>query len=181
MTRRAWLCGLVAWAGLIASGCGYALAGRGSFLPEYIRTIGIPPLENRTTVSQIELVLTEKVRNEFIGRGKYVVVPTEAGAQAVLSGAITGVTFQPVGFTAQQLGSRYLFTMTMRVQFTDATTNEVLWSNESLTFREEYDVSRGGGAVALEATALLDQERATFERISSDVARSVVSAILEAF
>ena len=29
-------------AGLGAGACGYALAGRGSFLPEYIKTLGIP-------------------------------------------------------------------------------------------------------------------------------------------
>ncbi len=32
------------------SGCGYTLAGRGAFLPDYIRTIGIPMFENTTTV-----------------------------------------------------------------------------------------------------------------------------------
>ena len=38
---------------LLGSGCGYALAGRGSFLPEYIRVVGIPPIENRTAFLQI--------------------------------------------------------------------------------------------------------------------------------
>ena len=164
----------------MSSGCGYALAGRGSFLPEYIRTIAIPPLENRTTFFQVEQVLSEKIRTEFIGRGKYTIVPTAGGTDAVLSGAITGITVQPVGFTEQQLASRYLFTLTMRVQFTDATTNQVLWSDEALTFREEYDLSTRGNA-ALEGAGFLDQERTSFERISSDVARTVVSAILEAF
>jgi len=32
------------------SGCGYALAGRGSFLPATIMTIGIPAFTNHTTV-----------------------------------------------------------------------------------------------------------------------------------
>lgn len=164
---------------VMTSGCGYALAGRGSFLPDYIRTIGIPPLENRTTFLQVEQVLTEKIRTEFIGRGNYTVVPTPTGAQAVLSGAITGITLQPVGFTEQQLASRHLFTLTMRVQFADATTNEILWSNESLTFREEYDLSTRGGVI--EGAGFLEQERTTFDRISDDVARTVVSAILEAF
>ena len=29
-------------------GCGYSLAGRGSFLPAYIRNIGVPPFTNNT-------------------------------------------------------------------------------------------------------------------------------------
>jgi hypothetical protein len=163
-----------------SSGCGYALAGRGSFLPAYIRVVAIPPLENRTTFFQVEQVLTEKIRTEFISRGKYNVIATPTGAQAVLSGAITSITVQPVGFTDQQLSSRYLFTLTMRVQFVDATTNMVLWSNESLTFREEVDLTTRSDT-ALEGAAFLDQERSSFERISPDVARTVVSAILEAF
>jgi hypothetical protein len=160
-------------------GCGYSLAGRGSFLPDYIRTVGIPPLQNRTTF-QVEQVLTEKIRTEFIGRGKYSVVPTETGAQAVLTGAINAITVQPVGFTEQQLASRYLFTLTMSVAFTDATTNEVLWSNDGLTFRGEYDLQTRSN-VALEGTAFSDVERQSMERISTDVARTVVTAILEAF
>ena len=31
------------------SSCGYALAGRGSFLPAYIRVVGIPQLQNNST------------------------------------------------------------------------------------------------------------------------------------
>jgi hypothetical protein len=49
-----------------------------------------------------------------------------------------------------------------------------------LTFRGEYDLSTPGNAV-IEGASFLDQERNAFERISNDVARSVVSAILEAF
>jgi hypothetical protein len=173
------LLSFVCLAAVAGSACGYALAGRGSFLPDYIRTVGIPPLENVTTY-QVDQVLTEKIRTEFIGRGKYTVVPTETGAQAVLSGAITSITVQPIGFTEQQLGSRYLFALTMRVAFTDATTNEVLWSNDALTFRGEYDLQTRSN-VALDAAAFSDLERTSIERISTDVARTVVTAILEAF
>ena len=167
-------------ASLASGGCGYALAGRGSFLPDYIRTIGIPVLQNNSTFFQVEQVLTEKIRSEFIGRGKYAVVTDASGADAVVTGAVTGVAVQPIGFTDQQLASRYLFTLTMRVRFTDATTGEVLWSNDALTFREEYDLTTRSNS-ALEGASFLTQERSSFERIADDVARSVVTAILEAF
>jgi hypothetical protein len=173
------LCLALAILGAVSTaGCGYALAGRGSFLPDYIRTIAIPPIVNNTTFLQVEQIFTEKIRTEFIGRGNYNIVATPGAAQAVLAGAITSINVQPVGFTDQQLASRYLFTLTMRVTFTDTTTNEVLWSNESLTFREEYDLSTRGG---VESAAFFDQERTALDRISTDVARAVVSAILEAF
>ena len=56
-----WLAALVLCACAITwSGCGYALAGRGSFLPTSIRTVGIPRLENRSNFFQVEDILTEK-------------------------------------------------------------------------------------------------------------------------
>ena len=51
MTPRLLIAGLQAAVAVAASlplsGCGYALAGRGSFLPAYIQTIGIPQFGNR--------------------------------------------------------------------------------------------------------------------------------------
>jgi hypothetical protein len=165
---------------LASSGCGYALAGRGSFLPAYIRTVGIPQFENRTTFFRVEQVLTEKVRREFIGRGKYTIRPDATGAEAVLTGEIISISVQPVGFTEQQLASRYLFNVLMRVQFTDARTSEVLWSDDALTFRSEYELNARGNTT-IGGEGFLDQEASAFDRISNDIARSVVTAILEAF
>jgi hypothetical protein len=102
------------------------------------------------------------------------------GADAVVTGAVTSITVTPVGFTDQQLASRYLFTLTMNVQFTDTMTNMVLWANQALTFREEYDLTTRSNT-ALEGASFLNQERSAFDRISNDIARSVVTAILEAF
>jgi hypothetical protein len=165
---------------LASSSCGYALAGRGSFLPQYIRVVGIPQLVNNTTFFQVEQVLTEKVRTEFIGRGNYVVVPDTTGADAVLTGQVLGISVQPTGFTDQQLASRYVFTITMRVAFTDMRTNMVLWSNDSLSFSSEYELQTRG-ITALGGAEFLDQERSSFDRIATDIARSVVTAITEAF
>ena len=162
------------------TGCGYSLAGRGSFLPAYIKRIGIPQFVNSTAVFDLDRQVSERVRTEFIGRGKYGVSPEAAGADAVLTGEIISISVQPVGFTERQLASRYLFTLSMRVQFADARTSEVLWSNDALVFREEYELATRG-TIALDGAAFLDQERSSVDRIAGDVARSVVTAILEAF
>lgn len=162
------------------SGCGYALAGRGSFLPDYIIVVGIPQFENRSSFSQVEQILTEKVRSEFIGRGKYNVISDASGSDAVLTGEVVGLSAQPVSLNEQQLASRYLITWTIKVAFTDARTNEVLWSNDALTFRGEYELSTRGNT-AIEGAVFVDQERSSIDRIASDVARSVVTSILEAF
>ena len=58
--------------------------------------------------------------------------------------------------------------------------NQALWTNSALTFREEYDLSTRSNA-ALEGATFLSQERSSFDRIADDVARTVATAILEAF
>lgn len=160
-------------------GCGYALAGRGSFLPADIGVVGIPLLENRTPIIRFDQFITDEVRREFINRGKYRIVSTASGADAVLSGAITGIVLNQAGLD-RQLASRYQVVVTMRVQFTDTRTNQVLWSNEALTFRDEYDLrTTTNGQV--DGAAILEQEGPAFRRLATDLARSVVTSILEAF
>jgi hypothetical protein len=163
-----------------SSSCGYALAGRGSFLPTDIRVVAIPPLVNRTTFFDVEQILTEKIRNEFIGRGKYRVVQEPTGADAVLNAEITSITLAPVGFTTTQLASRYQFVLTMKVDFTDVRANRSLWANDALTFREEYELN-AQSAGTIEGATFVDQQRSSFDRIATDVARTVVTAIVEAF
>jgi hypothetical protein len=66
----------------------------------------------------------------------------------------------------------------------DALKDAVLWSNPSISIREEYDatsaLSNDPNAV-IDPTAFFTQESNALERISSEFSRSVVSAILEAF
>ncbi len=162
-----------------ASACGYALAGKGSFLPSYIQTIGVPTFTNRTTVFNLETELTQKVRAEFVGRGKYKIVPDATGVDAVLTGEVLSATPSVASFTAQQLASRYSITVAARVELRDLRENKVLWENPSLIFRQEYEAQ--SGTSALDPAAFYGQDRGAFDRMSSDFARTIVSAILEAF
>src|SRR2546430_14570717 len=89
--------------GVLGSGCGYTLAGRGSTLPATIKTIGIPLFTNRTTVFNLETTLTRKVREEFIGRGKYDILPQANGADGLLTGEVVAVSIQPDSIHAHQV------------------------------------------------------------------------------
>ena len=160
--------------------CGYTLAGRGSFLPDYIETIGIPLFDNDTAAFEVEQIVTQEVRQEFIGRGRYRVLPDTTGVDAVLEGAIRNIRIAPASFTDDQQASRYVFTLTARIAFTDLTTNEVLWQNPSLQFSDEYEVASGGGDVQ-SVSAFFGQRSNAVERIAQDFAETVVSSILEAF
>lgn len=160
-------------------GCGYSLAGRGSFLPDYIKVIGVPTFANRTTLFNLETQMTEKIRAEFIGRGKYRIVPDTQNVDAVLTGEVSSVSITPVTFSTQQLASRYVITMAARVELRDQRENKVLWENPSLVFRQEYDAQSGQNA--LDPTAFFGQDQNALDRMTTEFSRSIVSAILEAF
>ena len=164
----------------LSCGCGYALAGQGTFLPDYIQTIGVPMFQNNTAVFEIEQTLTRQVRTEFIGRGRYRVIAAETGVDARLTGTISRVTVAPASFTAQQQASRYIFTVQAALEFRDLTTDEVLWENRSLSFSDEYDVASATGG-PIDANRFFGQQSNAVQRVARDFARTVVSSILEAF
>jgi len=165
--------------GLCWGGCGYSLAGRGAFLPEYIKTIGVPTFTNRTTVFNLETLMTQKVRSEFIGRGRYEILPQATGVDAVLTGDITSVSLTPASFTPDQLASRYIILMSARVELRDVRDDKVLWENPNLVFRQEYEAQNSTNV--LDPATFFGQDLNALERMSTDFARTIVSAILEAF
>ncbi len=165
----------------MSSACGYTLAGRGSFLPGYIKTIGVPAFTNRTTIFNLETLLTQKVRSEFIGRGKYQILPQANDVDAVLNGDVTAVTITPVGFnpTQNNLATSYSVTMTARIEFRDLHENKVIWENPAVMFRQDYPATSGRNTT--DPVAFFQQDANALERMSSEFARTIVSSILEAF
>jgi Lipopolysaccharide-assembly len=174
---------LVLLLSLASSGCGYSLAGRGSFLPAYIRTIGLPLFVNNTPVFEVERRITDKVRSELIGRGRYTVKPETTGVDAVLTGEIITIALAPTAFNQQQQATRYSVTLIAKIEFKDLKTDKVLWSNPGMAFSENYDLTTivGGAGASTDVTAFLGQNVNALERLASEFARAVVSAILESF
>ena len=84
------------------------------------------------------------------------------------------------GCNTQQLGSRYTITMAARVELRDLKENKVLWENPGLIFRDEYD-AQGGTAGAIDPAAFFGEDQSALDRMSTEFARTIVSAILEAF
>jgi hypothetical protein len=181
MRRRARLA-VSAWLVVMTtamSGCGYSLAGRGSFLPEYIHTIGVPLFVNLTTVPDVDQRVTVRVRSELLGRGKYKVLPTETGNDALLTGEISSIRIDPVTFNQQNQGSRYVMVMTAKVEFKDLKTGKVLWSNPAVSLRDEFEPSTAANVG--DVSAYFGQNADALERLATEFARTVVSALLEAF
>lgn len=170
---------MLLFAVVLQGACGYSLAGRGSFLPAYIKTIGVPQFTNLTSIPDVDRRVTERVRSELIGRGRYTVKDDVTGVDAVLSGEISSISIVPAAFNAQQQAIRYALTLTAKVEFKDLKMNKVLWSNPSMQYREEFDVTTT--TAAIDPTTFFGQDVNALERMATEFARSVVSAILEAF
>src|SRR5450759_4588548 len=154
---------------VLQDGCGYSLAGRGSFLPAYIPRIGVPLFLNNTAVFDLDRQITDKVRSEFIGRGRYTIVPDATGVDGLLTGTITAVTLTPVAFNTSQQATRYALTLTAQVEFKDMRTNKILWQNPSMQYREEFALNPTN---ALDPTSFLGQDVNARERMANELALS---------
>ena len=178
--RRGASAGSALFALAIISGCGYSLAGRGNFLPDYIKVIAIPDFVNQSPLANIDVAVTKAVREEFQSRGaRYRIVVEEANADASLVGTILSVTPTPASFSAQGQASRYRFNVIAKVEFVDRHENKTLWANPALQFSEEYDVTTS--LTSNDVSAFFGQNANAMERLAKSFARAVITAILENF
>ena len=166
-------------AALLQAGCGYSLSGRGAFLPAHIKIIGVPMFVNSTPVFEVEQKITAKVQAELIGRGRYEIRPDRQAVDAVLLGEIQGIAIAPAAFNDQQQATRYAVTLVAKIEFRDLKSDKVLWANPQMVFSEQYDVTTT--QTATDPNAFLGQNVNAMERLASEFARTVVSAILESF
>jgi len=159
---------------LVASGCGYRLVGTGAgVLPPEIKIIAVVPFENRTTRPEIEQRVTEEVANQFSRRKRYSVVTDRGAADAVLEGAIVSYRTTPVVFTEEGRASRVESTVSIQATMRNTKTDEILWSQSGLIFREQFNVPATG--------EFFDQEILALDEIAVGAAGALVSAILEGF
>jgi len=161
-------------AAVLATGCGYQLAGHSNLLPPTVRAVGIPTFVNRTNRPELEQRVTEHVIDEFSTRGRVRIVPGEDGADAVLVGTILSYTSTPVVISEQGRATRYEIMITSRVVLSETRTDRVLWEDEHFLFKRQYDVGTSPGG-------FVDQEIVAIDDVATDFARSVVTSILEGF
>ena len=172
--RSKWMTGAGAAVLLILSGCGYALVGRGSNVPEDVREVYLQPLENRTQRSQVEQFLTRSIADELVTRQRFAVVGSADAADAVISGAVVGFNTTPVAFDATGRATEYEIAITAQISFKRTGSDQVLWSNDRYTFRESYpiDPSEAG---------FFDREDEAIEEAAQRFAETMVSDLLEGF
>lgn len=158
---------------LLLAGCGYALVGKGSVLPDHIRSVTINAFENRTTRPEIEQRVTEEVARQFSQRGRYRIVSDPQKADAVLDGVIQSLSTRPVQFSSAGRATRLETVVTLQATLRERATDEILWSQSRLMFREQYEVQEVG--------EFFDEETLALDDIARGAAGTLVSSILEGF
>ena len=157
-----------------AAGCGYALVGRSSNLPEDVRSIFVETLENQTTRAQIDQILTQALTNEFVTRQRFDVVSDRGSADAVLSGTVTAFRVRPVTFNQESRAREYEITIQAKMELKRTGEDEPLWANPSYLFRESYELQ-------VETGSFLDAEDDAMVEVAENFAETMVIDLLEGF
>jgi TolB-like protein len=161
---------------VVAMGCGYRLAGTSSNLPPHIRTIAVVPFENRTERPEIEQRVTEAVARELSRRGKYQVITDRSLADAVLEGVVTSYRTVPVEFNEEGRESRAEATLMIQASLRDNRSDEVLWNQSGLVFREQFDVTEEP-----QSGEYFDRETIALDALARGVAGALATSMFEGF
>jgi len=155
--------------------CGYHVAGRGDRLPPDIKTIAVPTFVNQSSKFRIEQKLAAAVTREFVERTKFRITPNPAAADAVLKGTVKDVRSGVITFDLTTgRASSLQIQVTADVKIEDLHSKKVVYANPNFVFREEYQVSQT-------TSGLFQEDQAALDRLSRDIARTLVTEVLENF
>jgi len=167
--------GCVLLGALAASGCGYHLSGRGDLIPKTVLTIAVQPFGNATPRYKLARLLPSDISRELISRTRYKLVDDPNQADAVLSGALTNFSAYPIIYdNVTNRATTVQAVVVLQVKLVNRADGKVIYEKMGAEFRERYEIS-------IDPAAYFDESGTAMERLSKDVARSVVSALLNAF
>ena len=171
MTRRVFLTVFAAGMG----SCGYHVGGKADLMPKSIQTIAIPAFSTFTTRYKLVDALPEQIAREFMARTRFRIVENSKDADAVLTGSINSenafpTLLDPTSGKATRITIFVNVTITLREQATGRT----LYSRPNYSFKEYADV-------AVDPHQYFDESGPAMDRLSRELARDVVSSILENF
>jgi len=160
---------------LLLSACGYHVGGKADTVPKSVQTIAVIPFGNNTTRYQLTDKLPQAIARELVARTRYQVVNDPNNSDAVLSGAVKQVYLAPALIdpsSGKTTGTEVV--VLLAISLKERATGKVLYSQPNLAVRNTYESS-------VDARQYFDESSSAADRFSRDLARSVVSGILENF
>jgi hypothetical protein len=146
-----------------------------SGLPQRIKTVAVPPFENKSLRYKLESRFTDATIRELIKRGRGLKVQGDReGADAVIEGTIKSFTFSGVLLDDKGRARVFEVTIVAAVTVRDEKENRVLYDNQNVYFRDSFEFTS-------DPRSFFNEEDPAVERIARSFAESVVSIIANGF
>ncbi len=167
---------LLAAASLLLGSCGYHVAGQANLVPKTVHTVAIPAFANATVRYKLSDLLPQAVGRELISRTKYEIINDPTQADAVLHGTVINYAAYPT-LIDQATGrtSGLQINLRLDVSLVERSTGKVIFARPNFDVHERYELS------ATNNYQYFDESGAALERLSKDVARDLVTSILDNF
>jgi len=156
--------------------CGYHVAGQANLVPKTVHTIAVPPFANATVRYKLSDLLPEALSRELISRTRYQIINDPTQADAVLRGTVLNYVAYPTLIdqaTGRTSGLQII--VRMDVSLVERSTGKVIFNRPVYEAHERYELS------VTNNIQYFDESGAALERLSKDVARDLVSSILDNF
>lgn len=165
----------VAVPALMLAGCGYHIAGKANLLPDNIHTIAVAPWGNISVRYRLSNYLAASVSRELVARTRYRLVTDVSKADVVLYGSIANMLQGGSPLYDNATGRTTAGNVAVYLQFRLVDrSGKTLIDKPGLVYQQPYEIST-------DPRQYFDESEAAFQRLSTDVAKSVVSAMLEQF
>jgi Lipopolysaccharide-assembly len=146
-----------------------------SELPPHIKTVAVPAFQNNALRFKIEHRFTEAVMNELIRRGHGLRVQSEReGADAVIDGIVKSFNFAGVLLDDKGRARIFEVTITAAVTVRDSRENRVLYDNQNVVFRGEFEFAN-------DPRNFFNEEDPAVMRLARSFAESIVSTLINGF
>jgi hypothetical protein len=136
----------------------------------------VATFENRTQWADMDQRLTEAVSQEWVRRRRFQLVDSADNVDLFLRGIISSVNVAPVTFDEQGRATEYQMTLTLQVRLEDVRGDEpeILWEDRAFSRRTSYEVD-------VSAVDYFDRQIEAMDAVSQELARALVTSVLEGF
>jgi len=173
--RNAVLACVAASLTISVSACGYHTGGRADLVPKTVQTIAIPAFGSLSTRYVLTDILPREIGREFLARTRFRIVYDPDTADAILHGIVNTVGVYPtVADPTTNKTTSVRITVLLAASLIERSSGRVLYSRSNWSLHEDY-------ATAVDPHQFFDESGTALERLSRDVARDIVSAVVENF
>lgn len=161
---------------IIIPNCGYHFSGEGLGPRPELRKIAIPVFQNNTSEAGLEGRFTAALRNEFILRSQFQLVPVEQ-AEVIFHGRITNISASRVAQREVQATIESRLFITVSIRCVEVKTGQVIWQDPQFTYYRTFSQPGSGADPAL----LYENRRKAEEFLAEEMAVRIHDRFLANF